>query len=175
MKSQLKSCDFKISYKEIVCCQPLDMKTVNGSSAVGVSTTKGGETAGWCSKEEVNILYWWCTSSTLASIKCRSKDLVNYHVLCETSKLGQCFLCGCRILKRLESPQKRRGDYWKKLNCRQWSNSWSLHDKGRWHYWRSSIASNEATVGVSTAKRGETTEGRSIASNEATVELFEIT
>ena len=45
----------------------------------------------------------------------------------------------------------------------------------------SSIASNEATVGVSTAKGGETTEGSSIANNEATVgvsmtlELFEIT
>ena len=43
------------------------------------------------------------------------------------------------------------------------------------------IASNEATVGVSTAKGGETTEGSSIASNEATVGvsmilgLFEIT
>jgi len=45
-------------------------------------------------------------------------------------------------------------------------NSWSLHSK---------IASNEATVGVSTAKGGETTEGSLIASNEVTVELFEIT
>jgi len=44
-----------------------------------------------------------------------------------------------------------------------------------------SIASNEATVGVSTAEGGETTEGSSIASSEATVgvsmilEVFEIT
>ena len=43
------------------------------------------------------------------------------------------------------------------------------------------MTSNEATVGVSTAKGGQTTEGSSIASNEVTVGvsmmfgLFEIT
>jgi len=28
---------------------------------------------------------------------------------------------------------KRRWDYWRKLNCKQWSDSWSLHNP--WTIW----------------------------------------
>ena len=67
------------------------------------------------------------------------------------------------------------------VNMKTVSGSWSLHSKGGETTEGSSIASNEATVGISMAKGGETTEGSSIASNEATVgvsmilELIEIT
>ena len=70
---------------------------------------------------------------------------------------------------------------------KQWSDSWSLQSKGRGDYWRKQAikwqlespkqregrllkeAWLQATKWVSTAKGEETTEGSSIASNEATV------
>ena len=105
---------------------------------LGVSTAKGGETTegSLIASNETTVGVSVAKGGETTRLQATKRQLESPQQR-EGRQLKE---AGLQAMKwQLESPWQResdswrllskgRGDYWRKLDCKQWSDSWSLHD-----------------------------------------------